>query len=89
MRRRAAIALVVLVTAAAITVAVVVHQPRIYCSYLGGQPPPLCPQHDYPLSLRLGIAAGGLIVATLIIAVSRVTGYTRDRGRLGSRPSRH
>lgn len=63
----------VLVAAASITVAVVIHRQVILCSYLGGQPPPPCSRPtDYPLDLRLGIVAGGLVAAALIMAISRL-----------------
>lgn len=63
----------VLMAAASITVAVVIHRQVILCSYLGGQPPPPCSRPtDYPLDLRLGIVAGGLGAAALIMAISRL-----------------
>jgi hypothetical protein len=89
MRARAAVVLAALVAAASVIVAIVIHRPINACSYLGGQPPPPCPQHDYSLGLRLGIVAGGLLVAGLIIAASRFTGNTRVESRPGSRASGH
>ena len=74
MRGRTAAVVAVLMVAASITVAVVIHRQVSLCSYLGGQPPPPCSQPtDYPLDLRLGIMAGGLVVAALIMAVSRMS----------------
>ena len=83
MRARTAAVLAVLMAAASITVAVVIHRQVILCSYLGGQPPPPCSRPtDYPLDLRLGIVAGGLVVAALIMAISR-----RSRKRRKTRTS--
>jgi hypothetical protein len=74
MRARTAAVVAVLMVAASITVAVVIHRQVNLCSYLGGQPPPPCSRPtDYPLDLRLGIMAGGLVVAALIMAVSRMS----------------
>lgn len=74
MRARPAPIAAVLVAAASITVAFVIHRPLIYCSYLGGQPPPPCSRPtDYPLDLRLGIVAGGLLVAALILILNRTS----------------
>jgi hypothetical protein len=62
-----------LVVAASVLVAFMIHRTLVYCSYLGGEPPPPCSRPtDYPLSLRLGIVAAGLVVAALILAAARV-----------------
>lgn len=61
----------VLVAAASITTAVLIHRTLSYCSYGGGPPPPCSRPADYPLDLRLGIAAGGLLIAALILTLRR------------------
>ncbi len=59
------------VIAASIVVAIVIHRRVVYCSYIGPVPPRGCITTDYPMTLRLGIVAGGLVVAGLITAIRR------------------
>jgi hypothetical protein len=59
------------VVAASIVLAIVIHRPLLYCSYLGGPPPPCSHPVDYPMALRLGIVAAGFILGGLIIAIGR------------------
>jgi hypothetical protein len=60
------------VGAASIVTAIVIHRPVIYCSYIGsGPPPPGCITSDYSMTLRVGIALAGFIVAGLIITIAR------------------
>lgn len=72
--RTAVVAGAVLVAAAAMIEAVAIHPPLSFCSsYVDGHATAWhrCGPYDYPLGLRLGIAAGGLLVAALIIAMTR------------------
>jgi len=57
--------------AASIVVAIVIRRTLSYCSYDGGPPPPCSHPTDYPMTLRLGIVAAGLVVAGLSIAIRR------------------
>lgn len=72
--RTAVVAGAVLVAAAAIIEAVAIQPPLTLCSsYVNGHATAWhrCGPHDYPLGLRLGIAAGGVLVAALIVAMTR------------------
>jgi hypothetical protein len=66
MKARGAVVAASLVVAASVVVSVMIHRPLITCSRLAGSAVP-CPQHDYPLVLRLGIVAAGLVVAVLVV----------------------
>ncbi len=59
------------VVAASIAAAIVIHRRVVHCSYIGPVPPPGCITSDYPMTLRLGIVAAGLVVAGLIIAIHK------------------
>jgi hypothetical protein len=59
------------VVGASVVLAVVLHRTLVYCSYLGGPPPPCSHPMDYPMALRLGIVAAGLITGGLIVAIGR------------------
>jgi hypothetical protein len=59
------------VIGASIVVAIVIHRPVVLCSYIGPVPPRGCITTDYPMTLRLGIVAAGLVVAGLITAIRR------------------
>jgi len=70
MRVRIAVIAGSIITAGSIVAAIAIHRTLIYCSYLGGQPAPPCSHPtDYPLDLRIGIVAAGLIVAAVTILV--------------------
>jgi hypothetical protein len=69
--RRADVMVGLAVIAASIVVAIVIHRPVVYCSYIGPVPPRGCITTDYPMTLRLGIVAAGLSIAGLIIAIRR------------------
>lgn len=70
--RRVEVLVSLAVVAASVVLAVVLHRTLVYCSYLGGQPPPPCSHPtDYPMALRLGIVAAGLIIGGLIVAIGR------------------
>ncbi len=66
-----------IVVAGAVLAAIMIHRPLIYCSYIGGPPPPCAHPTDYPLSLRLGIVAAGLLTAALIASVHHVLAARR------------
>jgi hypothetical protein len=73
MRFKVAVAAASLTVVASVLVAIMIHRTLIYCSYLGGQPPPPCSRPtDYPLSPRLGIVAGGILISALIIVAERM-----------------
>ncbi len=66
------------VIALSIVVATVIHRPVVHCSYIGAVPPRGCITTDYPMTLRLGIVAAGLVAAGVIIAIRRYA--QRHRG---------
>jgi hypothetical protein len=80
MRIRIAVLAAAVVAAGAIVTAIAIHRAVVSCAYLACQPAgSACPQSaDYPLHLRLGIAAAGLIAAALIALIG---GGVGRRGR--------
>ncbi|MHB1433823.1 MAG: hypothetical protein ACYCVZ_17135 [Streptosporangiaceae bacterium] len=66
-----------IVVAGAVAAAIMIHRPLTYCSYLGGPPPPCAHPTDYPLALRLGIVAAGLVTAALIASIRHVVATRR------------
>ena len=70
-KRRFDVLVALAVVVASIMLAILIHRRVVYCSYIAGPPPPGCITTDYPMTLRLGIVAAGLIVAGLIIAIRR------------------
>lgn len=68
-----------IVVAAAIVVAfAAVHGTHVTCSYLGGTPPPRCPQPaSHLLLIRGGIIVGGLVIALAIYFGSQLLASRR------------
>lgn len=77
MRDRITIVAGSLIVAGSIALAVVIHSPRLHCSYSAGTPSP-CPTKDLT-ALRVGIVAAGFIVALLILIGGRVWSHRRRR----------
>ena len=69
--RRIDVMVGLVVVAASIVTAIVIHRPVIHCSYVGSVPPPGCITSDYSMALRDGIVIAGFIVGGLIIAIGR------------------
>lgn len=61
-----------MILAGSIVIAVVIHPARVRCSYVGGFPPPPCPQPGTPLVVRIGVVGAGLVVAVLVFVVGRL-----------------
>lgn len=68
-----------IILAGSILLAILIHRPVIYCSYLGGPPPRGCITRDYATATRVEIVIGGLILAALITTGGFV--WTRWRSR--------
>jgi hypothetical protein len=67
-----------IVVAASIAVAFAIHGSRVGCSYLGGSPPPKCPQPaDHLFLIRAVIIAGGLVIALALYFGSRILASRR------------
>jgi hypothetical protein len=60
--------------AGATALALMIHRTHIICAHLVAQPGSACPGQsaDYPLHLRVGIIAAGLIIASLIVILGVV-----------------
>jgi hypothetical protein len=50
-----------------IVLALVLHRPKVECSFIGSVPPPGCVTSDYSMTLRIGIVLAGFMVALLIL----------------------
>jgi hypothetical protein len=81
MRIRIAVLAASVVAAGSVVLATAIHRAVVYCAYLVSQPAgSACqPSAEYPLDLRLGIAAVGFAAAALIVLIG---GGVLRRGRL-------
>ena len=61
-----------IIVGGSIVLAIVIHRPVVYCSYLRGAPPPGCITSDYSMAARAGIVIAGLILALLIMMGDRL-----------------
>jgi len=52
--------------------ALAVHSPRVFCSHVGGNSAPACPQPGTHLAIKAAIIIGGLIIAVLILVSTHV-----------------
>lgn len=55
-----------------VIIAITIHRPLVYCSYVGTVTPPCAHPTDYPVVLRIGIVIIGIAIGALITVGGRV-----------------